>query len=731
MEDPGDNGKDLDFGLLAKFLVQLNITRRHVGAYPQGHPMVGSAIDKTLQLLQQLLSHHDRLSLGVARNTLLVGNQPLPNDHPIFQDLARVLFEHGVVAITFSRDLSGEDLRQFDAILLQKPEDLREKGGIAAAAETVGLRGIRLREVDYDQLRVTEEARLAYRRPQTGDRGPKTWENLVKGMLSGTLDPLGESVIPTEQLGPDALARILNTQTDGKSVKSEGSYDRAIVSFLQQMDQENLANPASGEALDRLSALVEGLNPELRRQLLKSVVCRPVSGGPATESLLDRLAETDLLEVLEDLNREQAIIPPVLMGVINKLSRHGVSPSRPRNSTAGLSAGEKAERLRVLFHEEHSGDYVPERYGESLDILTALDRIAPVEGKEAEELKKTLLSHSIEKQVACVALELLPAAKDISLLAALERTLLDLCAYFLEIGDFATLTEIIQKLSDAPAPSSDEVGAREKVRDFFSSREFLEEVLNGPELWGKSHYTDIRQLIEKIGSVIAPLLLDRLAEESDRSLRRYFLDCLAQLGTGARTALIERLDDDSWYFLRNLIMLLRKLDDPEVLPRLRRFADHPHPRVRQEILRTFLHFRDPQADKLLLEGLESPNREWQLWIVQLAESSRSSEVVEKLLDLLLRSGFTESELVLKRAVVHALAAIGSEQALPVLGQLIKAKPLLNRKQFQMLKKEMVRSLAKYPLAAAGPLLAEITASDQRELAALARRISQKPEGEGK
>lgn len=712
------SASDLDPKLAANFLVQLNIARRNVAAYPREHPLIAASTGQAALLLERLLAGRSAFTLGVAKDVLLVGDHSLEKSHPVFRDLAKVLFDHGIAAVTFASGLEGRELQGFSELLNAGREAIRDRGGIEAAATAAGFRHLRISAVRYDLFRVSEgESPAGADAPRSAAAAGGIWEHFVRGLLAGTLDPAGTLAGAPEQFDPEVLAAIVNERQAGTGGAGGKSYDGAIVSFLRQLDREQLTERYGSETLDKLAALVGRLTPELRRQFLRSSFAALADRGEVAEEVLARLPEEAILEALEEVNSRGATVPPAIAGLLQKLARHPLPPGRAVAAAPDAAEAGLTEKLRILFREEQGGEFVPERYQAALQTLIALDRIAVIEGEEAGQLKSTLLGHSVETQVANIIPELLPLARQPDQAAVLKRNLLDLCDYFLEMGDFAALTRIHERWSVA---GEGEAGPRRemfaKIEEKYAGPEFTEAVLDGLALWGKPRYEEIKALIRQVGAPFTAPLLERLAVESSLTLRRYHVDCLEQLGEAARPAVLARLGDGRWYFVRNLVVILRRLDDPAILRHLRRFMEHPHPRVRQEVLRTFLHFDDPEADRLLLRDLAGSDRELQLGAVQLAEFSRSPEVFARLLETLAHGGIADFEFELKRAVVRTLAAIGNSEALPALAALLHGKSLLHPLQHGRLKGEIIGTLGGYPAAAAAPLLAEMARSPQQELA---------------
>jgi HEAT repeat protein len=113
-----------------------------------------------------------------------------------------------------------------------------------------------------------------------------------------------------------------------------------------------------------------------------------------------------------------------------------------------------------------------------------------------------------------------------------------------------------------------------------------------------------------------------------------------------------RLQDRRWYLVRNLILALRNLGDPSVLPAIRNLRNHEHPRVREEVLKALLHFQDPDPDSHLIKDLVSFDPETHRNAIQLAEMSKDPLVVQGRLDLLQRSPSNGSGIEIKESIVR-------------------------------------------------------------------------------
>ncbi len=205
------------------------------------------------------------------------------------------------------------------------------------------------------------------------------------------------------------------------------------------------------------------------------------------------------------------------------------------------------------------------------------------------------------------------------------------------------------------------------------------------------------------------------------ALRQSLMATIFSLGKPAMQACIQRLNDPRWYLVRNLIILLRRFDDPAVMPPLRRLIGHNHPKVHLEALKTYRHFKDPKFDRYLQRELQHEDPERRKNAAFLARHSKGALVHRELLGLLGR-GRSEADYAIRSVAVKSLAEIGDAAFLPAMQAACATRNLLRPAQHKKFKTEILRSLVHYPAHAARPWLAELAADPKGEFADLARRL---------
>ena len=75
VDDKAKTGLNLDTKVLSEFIYALNIARRQILSYPPGHPIINAAAEKLLGLLPRMFEFRSDITIGIARDTLLVGDQ--------------------------------------------------------------------------------------------------------------------------------------------------------------------------------------------------------------------------------------------------------------------------------------------------------------------------------------------------------------------------------------------------------------------------------------------------------------------------------------------------------------------------------------------------------------------------------------------------------------------------------------------------------------------------------
>jgi hypothetical protein len=502
---------------------------------------------------------------------------------------------------------------------------------------------------------------------------------------------------------PEELAQLLNSryeQTEGSSGESESI--QAITAFISLESSRLSAQETGCVPCNRLAAFVSGLNPNLRSQFLNSTFdIKKHDGNPLAADIISAMSADSVLETLNDLNQLQSDVPPVIMGLLQKLSVHATRVPSSDSRMEHLSESDIQERMRTVFREHASEEFIPDDYQRKLNTMIARKQISTHVKGDISDLLATLDGNRVENRISDIIMNLVTIGGE----TAEERefilqNLSDMFGYFLQIGDYGQLVKMIDRTADDSFP----IDIQYYLRENYARREFLDEILTGLTIWGKPRYNDINLLITKIRSPFIEVLLDHLAIEENMSLRRFMMDRLIEMGPMTRVPISIRLDDKRWYVLRNLIIILRAHRDDSIIPLIRPLAKHSNNRVRQEALSTLVMLHDAAAEKLVLRDLDSRDRETLFAAISLSEKSSLPDIHKKLLAMLAKGGLTQLEYDLKSALVKAIGELRRPEALPEFARILGSTSLFRNKLLTRLKIDIIRALEYYPLQTVSPLL---------------------------
>ena len=699
-----------DVKLLSSLIVEFNIARRNVGSYPKDHPLIAASLSKVIKIYHQLLEQDGVIVIGIARNVLMVNDILLEKNNLIFRGFAKVLFEHGIGALTLRRGLSLDELIKFYKILSLKREELLDMGGISLLWEQASISSIEIQPIRYDLFHATDPTSAKDQgKPPRG-----LWERFARTLIQGTFDfwnsvqTIGnskENGTAGDALAPEAIALILNQRMGIAGQEPDINFQDGVAAFFQELTETCFDPEIEMDApYEELTLFINALNPSLRRMFLNNSIEVPtISGNSLAEKLISRLSAETMEEILEDAGQHRFAGQSRILEILRKLGGN-VTPQHDSFTVMPEDMAEAHQKIRSIFREDSARDFVPDSYLKALDRIITVEHGHRIELSEIADMLDTLDDHFVENQISNIIVRIMMQNDNPEQIKRLTDNLYEMFLYLLETGDYEQIINLIEQSSAPEIPPE----ACDRLRKTYTSQEYLNEMLIGLSTWGKLRYDDISNLIAMIGEPFIEVLLDRLAVEENLSLRRFLMDRIQEFGPLARNAMIARLSDERWFVLRNMIIMLRRLDDITILEHIWPLLRNGNQRVRQEALRACLFFSDPSAERQILHDMDCSDRETRLGAINLANKSRSDNVFKKLLEIMEKPGFNSIECELKSAAAHALAEIGRPEALPVLAKLLASKSLLHPRLLTKLKTNVIRSMYLYPSAIVRPILSRLS-----------------------
>lgn len=718
------------FQNIKQLIYELNVLRRHIGSYPPDHPVVEQTLARVHAFVHALVESSGRLVLGITKETILCGDESLELKDAVLRDFAGSLFAHGIIAVSFDADITPDELRRFNECLMALRQDSITSDRIGALWQNAELEHIHVEMIDYGALTGSSTLRDVSDEPVRD-----FWTGFVRGVLAGSITGMSADAgdIDAEMMQdapPEMLAEILHEQAASSDGIKVPVILKLLRKFLQQVDEERMT--PDPHAVAKFVRFLDALKPEVRDYFLQGSFGALAERPAMTETILDQFPRGMLVDALNKGLKSGSYAPPSILDVLRKLvSARGMTdaagtPEAGASRTESPGAAqfsmhaEMDQRLAVLLREEDSLDrFVPGEYQEALRAMAEEGDVSHPDEQEIADLRKTLEEHGVDVSFSHIILELLDYPFDGQQdSTALREHLLELCGYFVRMGDFSSLIAIFDRMQRLERDGDH----RQALEAAFTLPDFVDEVLRGPVIWGKQKFDDIALLIRRIGEPFLDPMLDRLAGEQNLSLRRFYVDRITEGGPAAIARVGSRLQDDRWYYVRNLVVILRNIGNETALPFLKTLQTHPHPKIRQEVERTLFQFQDESGYAMLADDIGSADRDLRLGAIRLAVKHHDHRVIQRLVALVEADGLSDEAVESRSEAVRALGAIGDTSCLPVVEKILRSRNFFRQMALNRLKEELVRAVGTFHAPEAQALLLRVTDFGSRDLARLAGEL---------
>lgn len=541
---------------LAVFLPLFGIAVHKVTTYPEGHPMLGSAIEAALGHLRLALINRPSLLVGVARQQLLVEGYATDPDNPVLRELAQRLHRHQLGALKF---IPGVTVEEFTSMLRALATDARlQPLGSRLSDFDEQWESLRLFLPAYDRLEMAGSDG-AMRTGDQGIPGQGAANRLWLGLANAALIREGA---PELHADPEAIARALNQE--------RVNPDRAkkVVSYLLGLSRElRLAQGAEAQALsDKLGTLLNHLTPDTLRELatvgadlaqrrrLVADVAMVLPAG-ATLQLLRAVSAAD-----------EGALPNAMVRMLTKLAFQAEKGS--------LSIREEAdnglrEAVRQLVDRWTLDDPNPAHYTHILERLA----------RHPSAVQSATEEHAAEAirlvQMACET---------------------DTVGEAVWVG----LQELVQegRASEVVALVEHQ-GVAEDIREQFWVR--LATAANMRILLSNEPRDTpvVELLLERMGMAAAEPMLESLEVADNRTMRRRLLTRLGHLGPAIGPMLVERLPGAPWFVQRNLLALLGSLPEIPMEFSPAEYTTVEDARVRREALKLMMRVPEMRDDAVI------------------------------------------------------------------------------------------------------------------------------------
>lgn len=493
---------------LADFLVEFSIALHKRSIYPAGHPYLRSSADRFADRVATLLEARESITIGVARDRLVIESATTDPANALLRDLSHRLHRHQLASISFAQGASLTEIDELLSALSTDPEGAEGPLGRRLGVETDWVH-VQLRATGYDRLTLREEGGEHGEDPV----GRDFWLALAQAALDGG-----------EQSGASAGGaddELIVTATDRET--RDAAYDSVVLDYLSQVAEEQSGRAGVGEARlrRRVSRLLRALDPESLKRLLET-------GADLSQRQQPLLAASQMLavdavaEVLEAAAKTpHRTISHNLLSLLHKLALQA-----PASAAAQVEPdGALRRNVARLISSWELDDPNP---GEYTAILQGMVREMPEVGPYQSDTRcdpEVIVSMAVDVDGVGPAV-----------VAAAEALVAD--------GQLASLAAML----DAARESA-------TARDLWA-RIATEERLRAALSAATPDHSDVGILASHLGVAAAAPLLDALERAATRSNRAAILKHILALGPACAAAAAERLPGAPWYLQRNILVLI-------------------------------------------------------------------------------------------------------------------------------------------------------------------------------
>jgi hypothetical protein len=542
---------------LGEFLIELSIAIHHHGMYPAGHPSLEPAGERVTDRVTYLLKKRATLSLGVAKDQLVIEGVATDTNNPLLRELAGRLHRHHLGAVSFHQGVSKQEILPFLTLMAEEPDQTGEPLGLGPRERREQQPNIRMHPVAYDSLRLIDddgtvdedsEARSAR------TRYAQLWVGLARAAV--VQEESDEQLEADADGDPDDVSHDPVVVAQAISEHSESdAYDQVVVGYLLQIADE-LQTASSAEAVQlnqRMAQLVSAMEPDALSRLLKM----GGDGGQRHEFLLNAsrgLKSESVLRLVEAASEsEEQQVSDHLLRMLGKLSQHADSAGGKQGQYARESL---QEQVSDLVTDWALTDPNPDAY------TSALSEMATTRSQVVTDDDR--LSEPESKRIVDMALELDLVGDSVA----------EAVNQLIETDETPWLLERITD-NESSALTQSLIGSTEEFGALL--KRLLDSELVDP--------TVLDTLLGMAGNWAVEPMMEALDESESRHVRRLLLDRLVTMQSEVASLAIQRLDDPRADVTRNMLWLLNGADEvpEEFVPDA--YLQHEDHRVRYEAVR--------------------------------------------------------------------------------------------------------------------------------------------------
>lgn len=593
---------------------------RAVKLYPPNNPVYSQAIKKAYESFARFLETAPRYTLGVQKTYFLYEQVPVGKDTQLNRTIAQDLFGKGMREFVFQQGLTEEELTGFCAALALSAEEQALKSGIVSILWESGSTHIKVTEAALEEVITASSEPYREGADDTVSAAKLSPEEAKKEfVLSDRTLVLGDLVDDPGKLGAAMLDIARKTVGENETVEDRlHSLYQDAGRKIQEQHREQ-----SDELFEGLAKSVLAMDPEHRDKFITTKLYAEMdaeqvreqveekgegqeAGAPGYEGVAGSLvSQTHLSDELHEIVTGRYSKQWTVKQIATLLKRSAAkqtgkpAPAIPPSQVSAIPITEELYRIALELSE-----YTPEEM-EALKIISEV-------GMEPDIIEASVRTLIFLLPLVKNPHRTLPPEKELDHFSSLVQQLEEMLTYLLKTKDYALATIIVRSYH-LPVDAAFKPRMVEAVKKA-SSRDVISAVVTDMRVNKKEspEYLAAYSYLRVLDREATTVLLEILAVEKDRTIRKYLVEILKDLGRKQISIIGRHISDSRWFVVRNIVSILGDSGSEDALPFLEKVTNHTQIQVRQEIIKGLLNIGGKKAAVLLCRFINDNDNDIQL-----------------------------------------------------------------------------------------------------------------------
>ena len=319
--------------------------------------------------------------------------------------------------------------------------------------------------------------------------------------------------------------------------------------------------------------------------------------------------------------------------------------------------------------------------------------------KEVEGLRREVeaeIDPAFVLNILDVLFEIIALEKDPDAYEDTANIIVKILDAFLTLGEFQKATDLMKRIYiilKTHELKDWQIGIVRKMIVEAGEEKRIERIAKLIEEEAGVRIEDARSYLLLLQKNAIPPLIQVLGKLKNSKTRRMVCDALAEIGKNAIDLFVPFIDDRRWYLVRNIVYILGRIGREQAFPYLQKTFHHEEVRVRRETVQAFGLIGGPKAIGLLVRALTDGDvRIRSMAAINLGKIGKNTGLIP-LLEVVQSKDFPKNDPTEIKAFFDSIGMIGSNEALPVLRQLLEKKSWFGRGKTDEMRIGAARAMA--------------------------------------